>query len=609
MMTEPIVLGSKAGRTRNEETLVRADARLLTVVKDMINGHLPDEEPQEWREEEPWPIPRPVGEVDLPSWPIEMLPDWMAQHCIDVARRLQVPIDLNAQLAVGVLAALCMGRVKVQVTRTWTEPTNLYLVTSMASGSGKSPASKVMTAPLRQLEREMQEQTRASITDAERRKKVATRRAKQLEEKAASGAIDVGEFLAAAAAADAIEVPERPRLIIDDATPEALVKQLSKHHRLAIVSTEAELFDIVQGIYAGKSGKVNVNVYLKAWSGDDLTVDRKGGGGTEETEYVIREPLLTTSVTVQPSVLAELIGSTGLADRGLPARFMPSQPADLKGKRDHRMMMGDEAYSDEYDTTMLALGRRLSTWQMPAVLQYEPAAVERLTDWAQGIEERLDWLGDLADIAEWVSKIRGSVVRLSGILHMADGRPHTDRIDCATLERAIGVGHYWIAQITGLTRDADHRTVIARRILRWAERRPEGEREPSIRDIYRMLGRAVESVEDVVEALTLCRQNGWVRVIERDTTSEKGGRPPSPTVTFNPELWTSGGSDCCDGTSIRIGVQPSPPHTPSLEPMTHTNPLEASPQQSEPLSGQVEPSEPIDEVDPPSPEPEIKSPF
>ena len=77
--------------------------------------------------------------VDLPPWPTHVLPDWVEEHALATAERLQVPPDLTAQLGVGVLASACMGNVNVHIGD-WEEPTNLYMFVAMHSGAGKGPA-------------------------------------------------------------------------------------------------------------------------------------------------------------------------------------------------------------------------------------------------------------------------------------------------------------------------------------------------------------------------------------------------------------------------------------------------------------------------------------
>ena len=63
-----------------------------------------------WTAKTPTPL---TPTQQLPDWPTHTLPDWITNHIHATSRRLQVPVDLCAQLAVGVLAAATMGTLTV----------------------------------------------------------------------------------------------------------------------------------------------------------------------------------------------------------------------------------------------------------------------------------------------------------------------------------------------------------------------------------------------------------------------------------------------------------------------------------------------------------------
>ena len=85
-------------------------------------------------------------------------------------------------------------------------------------------------------------------------------------------------------AVDAIDVPELPRLVADDVTPEAVASLLAEcGGSIAVVSAEGGVFDIIAGRYNGNIP--NMDVWLKGHSGDMIRVDRKG----RPPEY-IRKP-------------------------------------------------------------------------------------------------------------------------------------------------------------------------------------------------------------------------------------------------------------------------------------------------------------------------------
>ena len=61
----------------------------------------------------------------------------------------------------------------------------------------------------------------------------------------------MADAIGAAQIADAIEVPPIPRLVADDITPEAAASLLAEQGgRLAIISAEGGIFDIIAGRYS-----------------------------------------------------------------------------------------------------------------------------------------------------------------------------------------------------------------------------------------------------------------------------------------------------------------------------------------------------------------------
>ena len=125
--------------------------------------------------------------------------------------------------------------------------------------------------------------------------------------------------------AASIEVPPVPRLVADDVTPEAAASLLAEQRgRLAIISAEGGIFDIIAGRYNGNVP--NMDLWLKGHSGDMIRVDRKG----RPPEYIPR-PALTLGLMIQPEVLGAIA-----AQRSFPwtrtARPVPVRPAGVAGR-------------------------------------------------------------------------------------------------------------------------------------------------------------------------------------------------------------------------------------------------------------------------------------
>jgi replicative DNA helicase len=486
----------------------------------------------------PWADPEPFDVTEAgPVFPIHTLPAWIADQVRAVSDTYQVPADLPAIVAIGALSAVATSHLKLQLPNSnWVEHVNLYLVAAMTAGSGKSPVFKVMIAPVVELEKHLTKVMRSTIREAEIKQDLLGRRVKAATEAAAKA--DTDSFLARLndvarlqAELDDLEVPPPPRMIAEDSTPEALVQLLGSHAgRMALLSSEGGVFDMMGGQYAEKGRGANLAVYLQGWSGDSVRRDRKG------ESVVIDEALLTICSTTQPTVIGRLGSNPDLTGRGVAARFMYSIPASITGRRDRAKVYTtlDDTIRTTYRDRLFDLGARFNTWQTPATVTLDEPARARFEAWDTDIERRCRPGADLADHAEWVQKLRSSVLRVTALLHVADGRNHQDLIDVATLERAFTIGDYWIAN-TRIVADLWATTPIddaSKAIIDWAV--TEGHSEFSASDLQKEMRRRFDRIGDVVEPLTMLAETGWVRANEGLPIKVGVRGKPSPRFAVHP---------------------------------------------------------------------------
>lgn len=544
-----------------------------------------DEATIEWGEIVPL-----IGQADPPPFPLATLPGWITDHAQSAADQLQVPVDLCVQVAIGALATVTAGRTRVEVVDGWTENLNLYLATAMGSGAGKSPADKKMAGALKMFAKERREQMEAEISEKELKRDLL---AKQLE--AAKGAAakpggDVDEAIRIHKLLQSAPPPPSSRMLVDDATPEALTELLFRHGGcLAIVSSEAALLDVICGAY---SPKVNLDVFLKAWGGDQIIVDRKGGGDRAPTQIDIPEALLTIAVTVQPHHLAELRKHPELAGRGFTARFMYSMPRDLRGFRDRSKVKStvNRAAKERYESLFLRIARDQASRESPVTLAMTDAASEMFIQWEQRIESRIRPGGDLQHLTEWVAKQQASVVRMAGLIHVAEQRSYHDPIDVDIMGRAIQIGDYWAGHASAVAElwQADEGTNLAMRVLEWLQTRKAGAcSNVSLRELHQGLRRSVSSSADLIAPMVMLEDHGYVSpLFQGPPKTGKGTK--SPEWALNPALCEDS-EDCepIEGVMKEIfSPTPSPPHP--LYPASQSSP-------SSQVVEELEPSQPADE--------------
>ena len=125
---------------------------------------------------------------------------------------------------------------------------------------------------------------------------------------------------------DNLEEMKTVRFFADDCSSEALTSLLANNGGVfSVISTEGGIFDIMAGRY---SNKANIDVWLKGHCGDAIRVDRLG----REPEY-IPHPALSAILSIQPSVLDEIMSNTTMTGRGLIARFLYASPPSRIGSR------------------------------------------------------------------------------------------------------------------------------------------------------------------------------------------------------------------------------------------------------------------------------------
>ena len=206
-----------------------------------------------------WPEPEPLpdGRIVVPALALEMLPSSIRDFVSDIAHRLQVPIDMPAVGTLCALGGAAGRRVKVQPKEKdtgWKKTPNVWGGIVAPPGSLKTPVFSACLAPLQAMEAVLQQealQTATKGTDEE------------------------------------VKAATRPRLIVNDATPEVMLELMAANpHGLFQVRDELTgMFEMQEK--KGQEGERQF--YLEGWNGDSrYTSDRITRGTTSATCCTVR---------------------------------------------------------------------------------------------------------------------------------------------------------------------------------------------------------------------------------------------------------------------------------------------------------------------------------
>ena len=487
-----------------------------------------------------WESPIPIDAFVAPPFPTSALPAWLREFVEAEAIATQTPPDLAAMLAISVCAAAVAKAAEVEARPGWREPLNLFTATVLPPGNRKSAVLSDVIAPLEEYGREEIERTRTDVALAENRRKIREAALAKAQKDAASRSDRDASLQAEDEARRLVEELSQsetlvaPRLLVDDATPEALASLLTEQRgRMAVLSAEGSVFDLMAGRYSA-SGGPNLDVYLKGHSGDNIRVDRKG----RASEFIHR-PALTIGLAIQPAVLREIADRRAFRGKGLLARFLYSLPESTLGRRDVAPPPLPYDIRERYGRNVRAL-LTLTGPEVPAsphVLSLSSLAEERFRLFQEWVEPQLGEFGELGTMADWGGKIVGAVARIAGVLHLArhagEQEPWAAPIQSDTLVHATEIGKYLIAHARAAFARMGSNPAIedARHVWRWVE--ACGELRVTRRDIHRGTRGRIPKVEDLEKSLSFLVDRQFLRPISAPEP-DGPGRPPSQAYEVNP---------------------------------------------------------------------------
>jgi hypothetical protein len=475
------------------------------------------------------PIPL-TQNVQIPAFPTDALPKPIADMINTISEATQTDPAMAGTSALSALSACTGGHARIEIRPGWREPLNVYTATVARPAERKSAVQYSIVRPIFDVERQLAERAMGEIEEAETRKGIAEREALVLKHSAAKAeGVDrdkaIADAIGASMTASSIEVPAVPKIVVDDITPESVAAVLAQQKgRLAMISAEGGIFDIIAGRYSGNVP--NLDVWLKGHSGDPIKVDRLGRAPDH-----IPSPALTLGLMIQPEVLNTIAANRQFRGRGLLARFLYAYPASKVGKRQIPAPAPDQKVIDTYHAEITALASGLAGWVGdPAVLMLTETAHEAITAIERAVESTLVGDGELAPLADWGGKYVGAIARIAGILHLAEHGPeHGPRtpVTAVTIGAAHRIGEYFKSCAINAFTEMGTDLVTADAVYLLVRIGQLGQEVVSERDLHVATKSRFKKKADLLPALDRLVEHGYLMPIPPASTGERG-RPASP---------------------------------------------------------------------------------
>lgn len=396
---------------------------------------------------------RAEGEPE--PFPTHLLPEIAARMAREIARVTGTPEALTAPCVLGILSAAVGAGAEAETAPNLITRANLYLVGGAETGTGKSRAFDLAAEPFYRIEQELLEAWEtdregdllADLAEAE-----ADLKAGKNAMARAADSIARGEAREEVKAAELrIREAERnlqraPRLIVGEITPEALAERISGqvNESLASLSADArEVVEILLGRYS-KSGETSEAIYLSAFSGEPVKVDRKGGGRGSSSPTTIRlaRPCLSALWLIQPDKVNRILGNRSLTEGGLVPRLLLFQSGAEPVEEEENPRGIDQGTREAWANLVGAITQKFRLAEEIENLPVSAGAAEIFRTYNNETVRRRKKGGDLRDVTGYAARWPEQARRIAVLLGAVEGAGIKSEI----AEAAVGIAKWFAGQ-------------------------------------------------------------------------------------------------------------------------------------------------------------------
>lgn len=476
----------------------------------------------------------PINRFDLPPFPLEVLPESIAEFVKTTADELQMYPDIGMFAFAAFSAACIRSRCFVRIERKYVEPLNLYVMGVMEPGQRKSSVIERFGGQIGRFINDKRESLRNDF-------EIANAKYEMLE----------AELVKAKRKGDHKEVenciyrlneatkPVLPAWLVDNTTVEALEEKMEQQGGCAaVLSSEGGLIDNIAGRYS--SGKANFDILLKAHVCEPVYIDR-----ITRRSFYIEHPRLAIGLFVQPNVLQVFSHNSVFRDRGLTARISYFIPKSMVGYRKLLEDVGSfdfdlwgEHPQSKYDERLRWVLAQADKMQ-EVEFRLDDLARRVYEDFFNEMEKKIRPGAELDGISDWAAKAAGIMVRYAGVSHvMQHGLEQSRLVSGEHASKSVILMRYLTehAKCAYDEMGVEDSTTKARRILRWLQYKELGSFRQS--ECYQALrgGSGFSSSRHLDDPLRLLERHNYIRRFE-ELPAQGRGRPRSPTYEVNPKLY------------------------------------------------------------------------
>jgi len=466
--------------------------------------------------------PLPRGFEVCAEFPINALPDELAQLTEEVARSLQVPLEAVGSTAIGAVTIAARGKYQIHISEEHIEALTNYMLIGMPSGSRKSAIVSFFRRPFEDAEKakqasydqdsmtcELQKNVlKTMINDVKRRalKELASQDALKREEIAAIVAEEMRPYQALLNKSHS-----RPRYLLDSPTPKKLAEVMQQQDE-AIGIMEAE-----GGLWKNRVRPNEDDILLKGYTMEPFSNETSTAKSVR-----MRAPCLTICSLVQMEVIETLYSKNKLKEHGVLPRILPTFATWRGGPKRADAPEIPEQSVIHYEETVRRL---LDTCPVANTADREVYSLSLSNDARDALktfEQKVNSLiheGRFANFESFGEKLTGHAIRLAGTIHLwQHDAPNEHAISEISMKGGIDLACYYTQHaMAAFDLERLQALKFARKILKWHERYPRS--DFTIRQAQRGIGRC--SAQEIQSGADMLERHGMLGQYLTTTHSHK----------------------------------------------------------------------------------------
>lgn len=449
----------KVNDTENEKRPLSAEAEQepLTHVASKTKDSPQSSEPQgiidSFTTSEPISL---IPEIKAEDYPLDVIPDTVRNAISEAHKYIQAPLPLVASSAFSAMSLAIQGHIDVQRANNLQSPTSLFLLTVAESGERKSTCDKLFTKAISKQENLMQIEAKKRYAKYKTEHEAWTTEKKKLlagnepEEKSdCSGSSSSGDVCNKKLEELSLREPQKPntpRLILNDETPEHLLKSLAEYYPSSgLISSEGGQILGSASMNADNIMK-NLSQLNLLWDGSDISKGTMLNGHMKT-----KGARLTVAIQVQQAVFDMFNESSGDLSRGsgFMARYLICNPESTQGNRMFVEPPSEMTHIKTFNNRITDILNEPLPYEdqelKPKVIKLAPDAKVYWVDFYNGIEKGLIQGGEYSDVRDVANKTADNAVRLSGLFHYFENIS-SDEIPLEHLKAGCGIALWYLKE-------------------------------------------------------------------------------------------------------------------------------------------------------------------